>query len=279
MKLSEDSVPEMENSKEEQPAKRSDDVTEQKPEQTTENGPITADHEQEPEQESDQKADQSPVRDPNKPKSIGTLVKESDNEEAKRLKQEIDSLRKKRDRLISEMRSARRTITYKREEYTAFSKFLEVETNKPDQRAIARLKREKNRLEFKLSTEPRLTLDTERELIRRIDEVGAELNTKLRYAGLEKKATLLKEDIDKYSTRIDSISKELNDMNEKFDKMYAELKSMLGIKSIPKERKAAPSSRPPRPEKKKYNAPEEINLEDIAVIKRKTTNNENGNEK
>lgn len=218
-----------------------------------------------------------PADQPGMPKSIGVMVKESDNEDAKRLKSEIDSLRKKRDRLISEMRSARRTINYKHEEYAAFSKFLETDANKPDQRDIIRLKREKNRLEFKLSTEPRMTLDTERELVRRIEETGAELNSKLRYAGLAKKSELLKNDIDKYSARIESISTELNEMNTRFDKMYAELKVMLGIKPAPAMRQKMPN-RPQRPEKK-HNIQEEINLEDIAIIKRKTINNENGNDK
>lgn len=206
--------------------------------------------------------------------SLGELVRNSNNEEAKKIKSEIDELRKKRDKLISEIRNFRRMLNYKKDELAALSKFLETETNKPNQSEINKLKKEKNRLEFKLSTEPRITLETERELIRRINEISNELNSKLRYSGLEKKSRLLKGDIESYSSKIEEKFKELNSMNETFDKMYSDLKRILGIKSDNTHRNGANKSLEQQRKKRQQPVEQEINLEDIAIIKRKVKKNE-----
>ncbi len=206
--------------------------------------------------------------------SLGELVRNSNNEDAKRLKEEIDTLRKKRDKLISEIRSYKRTLNYKRDEYSALSKFLETETNKPDQAEISKLKKQKNRLEFKLSTEPRISLDQERDMVRMINEISTELNSKLRYTGLQKKERLLKGDIEHLSAKMDEVFKELNSMNEVFDKMYSDLKKMLGIREGETNAKRNDRKRFEQ-DRRHQKAPDQgINLEDIAVIKRKPNKKE-----
>lgn len=205
---------------------------------------------------------------------MGELVRNSNNEEAKRLKEEIDSLRKKRDKLISEMRSYRRTINYKRDELSALSKFLEIEANKPDQAEISKLKKQKNRLEFKLSTEPRISLEQEREMIRMINEISSELNSKLRYASLQKKERLLKGDIEHLTAKADEVTKELNSMNELFDKMYSDLKRILGIRDGESNTRRGERKRF-ETERRHQKVPEQgVNLEDIAIIKRKPNKKE-----
>ncbi len=209
-------------------------------------------------------------------------MRNSNNPEAKKLKDEIDMMRKKRDKLVADMRACRRSINYKGDEYAALTKFLENESNKPNQAEITKLKKMKNRLEFKLSTEPRMSLETERDLIRRIEEVGNELRTMLRYSNLERKQKLLKGDLDRYSSRIEEISKELDSMNKTFDSMYAELKKALGIKEETQRSRQQEKARQQSQERRRVQpAQQEINLEDIAVIKRKpakSQNNEVGKE-
>ncbi len=206
--------------------------------------------------------------------SLGDIVRNSTNPDAKRIKEEIDSLRKKRDRLVADMRASRRSFNYKNDEYAALTKFLENESNKPNQSEITRLKKTKNRLEFRLSTEPRMSLETERDLIRKIDEVGKELREMLRYSSLERKQKLLKGDIERYASRIEEISKELDKMNNNFDTMYTELKKVLGIGSHEtRPQRYGQKSNQISQEKKKQLPPQEINLEDIAVIKRKPDKN------
>ncbi len=178
-------------------------------------------------------------------------------------------MHKKADKLISEMKSSRHMIDYKQQEYSALSKFLEIEANKPNQREIMQLKKQKNRLEFKLSTEPRISLSMEREMVRKINEISSELNTKLRYSSLEKKFDFLKGDIERYTLKIEKLSKEVKEINQQTDEMYSKLKAMLGIKNI--SRPIIKNTRPQNPEyKKKHQIHEqEISLEDIAIIKRK----------
>lgn len=201
------------------------------------------------------------------------MIRDSDNDEAKKLKLEIDAMRKKRDKLISEMKSHRRMINYKQQEYTALSKFLEIDANKPNQSEIIHLKKQKNRLEFKLSTEPRLTLDMERELIRRINEISSKLNTKLRYASLEKKFNLLKGDVKNYSSKIEEVSNTIKEINQQTDDMYSKLKAMLGIKDTDRSN-MRPINRSQNLEHKRKHAVQEqkINLKDIAIITRKNKN-------
>jgi uncharacterized coiled-coil DUF342 family protein len=204
--------------------------------------------------------------------SLGEVVRNSNNPEAKKLKEEIDSLRRKRDKLVADMHASRRSLNYKNDEYAALAKFLQNESNKPNQSEIIRLKKMKNRLEFRLSTEPRMSLETERDLIRKIDEVGKELREMLRYSGLERKQKLLKGDIERYASRIEEIAKELDKMNNSFDTMYAELKKTLGISTM-EQRHGQQRPRQISQEKRKQPPTQEINLEDIVVIKRKPDKN------
>ena len=186
------------------------------------------------------------------------------------MKLEIDVIRKRRDKLISEMKSHRRMINYKQQEYTALSKFLETEANKPNQNEIIRLKKQKNRLEFKLSTEPRLTLDMERELIRKINDISSELNTKLRYAGLEKKFNLLEGDVKRFSSKIEEISNTIKEINKQTDELYSKLKALLGIKEDNRSSMRSINRFSNSEHKKKHIVQEqEINLKDIAIITRK----------
>jgi chromosome segregation ATPase len=199
-------------------------------------------------------------------KTLNELIEESSNPESKNLKKEIDEIRGARRDLIKEFKSSERSLRYKEEEYQALSKLLEphrdeIEKNK---REIGRLKYLKRKYEFAIETEAS-SLEKEKSLIRKIKETDVQLNEALRYARMERKMLNIKGDIEQYRARIAETAKKIKEYDAKLDEFYAKLR---GILNISKEKK----QRYERKERPRVRPLPEINLEDIAVIKRKGGN-------
>lgn len=197
--------------------------------------------------------------------SLGKLVAESKNPEAERIKKEIDAARAQRAKLIGRVNEYRRRLAYKEKESVVIERLLKNEIEKGGAKTkngrIGYLKRLKNKLEFKISTEAS-SLSEERTLVRKIDEVGKQLNEALAVVRLERKRDLVKSDIEQYRKGVIDIEKEIADSDIKLDATYGELRRVLGIGKWQNK---------PKQHSKKIPAPkaQEINLEDIAVIKRK----------
>ena len=133
---------------------------------------------------------------------------------------------------------------------------------------IGYLKRMKSQLEFKISTEAS-SLSEEKNLVRKIDEIGKQLDEALALVRLERKRELVKGDIEQFKKGILDLDKEIIGMDVKLDAVYSELRKVLGIGGWNKHGtgnngKPMLKKRSPAPQKL-----QEINLEDIAVIKRK----------
>jgi len=127
---------------------------------------------------------------------------------------------------------------------------------------IGYLKRMKQRLEFKISTEAS-SLAQEKEIIRKINDINQELNEALASVRLERKAGFIVKDIDDYRKSISEINMKIVELDTKLDGLYVSLRKMLGIGSW--QNKPQPRQRKPQ-----HMQIPEINLEDIAVIKKKT---------
>ncbi len=197
-------------------------------------------------------------------KSLNDLIKESGNPEALGVKKAIDEMHKERSALIVQIKRARSRLEYKELELTAVSGFLESEKAKAnhDPKKGGSLKRMKNRLEFRLSTEAKMSLAGEKEIVRRINEINAQLDDYYKVVRLERKVGFIKGDIEQYRNSLAELEKKISDMDMALDDMYRNLRRLLGVS----RQKTTKAKQKPRYVQM---AQQEINLEDIAVIKKK----------
>ena len=200
--------------------------------------------------------------------SLNKLVSDSKNPEAERIKKEIDAIRLQRSKLIGTISEFRRKLAYKEKEAVHVEKLLKVEEEKEKTEdkskngRIGYLKKLKNKLEFKVSTEAS-SLSEERALVRKIDEISKQLNEALARVRLTRKRELVKGDIVQFTAGIVETDKEITAVDAKLDAAYSELRKVLGIGRWQEKqkpfKKRTPTAAPPQ----------EINLEDIVVIKKK----------
>jgi uncharacterized coiled-coil DUF342 family protein len=110
---------------------------------------------------------------------LNNAIKESKNPEVGKLKEEIDAVKRQRSDVIIKVKENRRRLNYKEAEAVAIARLLAIEKGKDKDDAkrkkIGYLKRMKNKLEFKISTEAS-SLSSEKELVRQIEEINKELN-------------------------------------------------------------------------------------------------------
>ncbi len=201
--------------------------------------------------------------------SLNALIKESNNPQAAQLKKDIDDLRKERSKLITRIKENRRRLGYKEAESTAIERLLTMRKNEDKdgakRRRIGYLKRMKAKLEFRISTEAS-SLTQEKDIIRKINEINGELGEALASARLESKTEFIKKDIELYKNNIIEINLKLQELDTGLDAMYVGLRKALGIGSWQNKQQQQQQQRP----KKSQQRPQEINLEDIAVIKKKS---------
>jgi uncharacterized coiled-coil DUF342 family protein len=196
-------------------------------------------------------------------KTLNELIAESNNPEAKALKQEIDKVSEERRGLIKELKNMERLMGYKMEEHRAITELLsshqkELEESK---RSIGKLKRMKRNLEFAIETEAS-SLEKEKALIRRIKETNTKLDDALMFIRLERKMNNIKGDIESYNTRIQETAKKVHEYDAKLDELYARMRSVLNIRRSKGQKQGKKEKPQPR-------QMPTINLEDIAVIKKK----------
>jgi uncharacterized coiled-coil DUF342 family protein len=197
---------------------------------------------------------------------LNDAIKSSNNPEAARIKTEIDNIRKQRSTVIVQIKDTRRRLSYKETESQAIAKLLQMEkqNDKANQSRgkIGQLKRIKNRLEFRISTEA-TSLTAEKDLVRKIEEVNRELNEAYKSIRLERKSEFIKGDIDSYRKRLLELEARVAESDKALDGLYEGIRKILGIK----RQKPEELKRQKRPSQKSQT--QEINLEDIAVIKKK----------
>jgi len=195
--------------------------------------------------------------------SLNDIIKESHNHDAEVIKQDIDKLKKERSEMIFRIKDLRRRISYKEAELAATVKLLEMKksSGKYDTKKIGFLKHQKRRLEFKISTEAS-SLTAEKDLVRKINQIDEELNEAFTLIRLERKVELMKKDVEAYRNDLNKYNTEIAEKDAKIDALYNELRKVLRLGRWQNKRK------PERPVHREKPV-QEINLEDIAVIKRK----------
>lgn len=143
----------------------------------------------------------------------------------------------------------------------------EADKNGEKERRFNYLKRMKNRLEFRISTEAS-SLSKEKEIIRQIGEINQELDELAVSVKMERKLGLVKGDIEECIKRLSELEPKVVGIDANLDKLYSELRQKLGIiKQAPQFQSQRPSRL--REREPKIQQSQEINLSDIAVIKKK----------
>ncbi len=198
---------------------------------------------------------------------LNNAIKESKNPEVAKLKEEIDSVKKQRSDVITKVKDNRRRLSYKEAESIALSRLLDIEKGKDKDNAkrkkIGYLKRMKNKLEFRISTEAS-SLATEKGLIRQIEDVNKELNEAYKAIRLERKSEFVKKDVDDYRKTLSELEAKITEHDKKLDELYDKLRKLLGIE------RGRHSTKPSMKKKAQSQMmSQEINLEDIAVIKKR----------
>jgi uncharacterized coiled-coil DUF342 family protein len=119
----------------------------------------------------------------------------------------------------------------------------------------------KAKMEFKISTEAS-SLSQERDIVRKINEINQELGEALASVRLERKTGFVKGDIEEYKKSITEINGKIQELDNKLDSLYANLRKVLGIGMWQNKQQQMKPKRTQQPV-------QGINLEDIVVIKKK----------
>ncbi|MDE1845789.1 MAG: hypothetical protein KGH53_00690 [Candidatus Micrarchaeota archaeon] len=184
----------------------------------------------------------------------------------------IDEERKKRLGLIDNVKRLRHKMAYKQAEFAALSTLnstVKVEKTK----SIGYLKRLKERLEFKIATEAS-SLSAEKDLIRKINEVDAELDGAIKTYKARKKVDLIKGDIEDATKQIEEHEKLIFESNKALDELYTKLRALTGFRG---ERSGNGGGDRRNGERRqgKPQKQQEISLADIAI---NTTDKKNNND-
>lgn len=201
------------------------------------------------------------------------MIKGAANPEAAKIKEDIDTLRKERSKIIARIKEYRRRLGYKEEEGAALTNLVALNKEKDKDGEMAKrynfLRRLKNRLEFRISTEAG-SLQKEKEMIREISSINQELITLSATVRMDRKLGLVKGDIIEAKAKLAELEPQIVEIDAKLDLMYTDLRKKLGIlkRPMPEQKpRYQPRDRDERPRQQQRN--EEINLEDIAIIKKK----------
>ncbi len=204
---------------------------------------------------------QHSVAEPEKRPPFDYSVKLPDgaSERQKELAKEIEEERRKKGAIINDVRRMKRKLAYKVAEKEATAKL--VAQGKKSTKNIGYLRRRKENLEFRISTEA-YTLEAERELIRKKSAIDAELDEAIKSYRMRRKSEFIDGDIAGLNKTIEERSKALDEIEKKLDLLYGELRRLNGEMR---------HHSAPKPERKKQEQqkPIEVSLADIAIIKGK----------
>jgi uncharacterized coiled-coil DUF342 family protein len=190
------------------------------------------------------------------------MIKNSADPKVQELRIQIDALNKKRREAFGKMKDVQRRLNYKMSELDALSRLSEMEKAQPKAMPdISKLKRQRQMLEFKVSTEAH-SLPQEKLLIRRINEINSQIEEALKSVRKERKMLLVKKDIADLQTALNSIVAELAGFDRNLDDLYHSIRKILGVE---KRRSNVQQQK----QKPVVHRQQEINLEDIVVIKKK----------
>ncbi len=164
------------------------------------------------------------------------------------------------------IKECRRRLSYKEEEYIALERMSKANADsgkdEENMKRFGYLKRMKNRLEFRISTDAS-SLDKEKEIIRKIGEINRELDELGASVKIKRKIGLVKGDIEDYRKEILELEPKITAIDKELDIAYDGLRKVLGIERTMYMKPKKPMQ---RHKEQKTQQIQEINLADIAVI-------------
>ncbi len=201
-----------------------------------------------------------------KQKSLFDLAIESNNPEAIAIKEKVETIKKDRSKLIYDIKKVRSRLAFKIASAETVSKLIEMNYTQEQYdeavRKLHKLNGVKRRLDFRISTEAS-SLSDEKALIKKIKEVNTELEDALHIVKLFRKRDLVKKDLEELNVELAKLNKQIKDQDDELDNLYSGLRRILKVG----ERDRTQHQTVRRREEKPRNL--EINLEDIAVIKKR----------
>ena len=176
----------------------------------------------------------------------------------------IEEERKKKGLLLDEMRRFRRRLAYKLAEKDAIAKL--AVSGKKSTKNIGYLRRKKEALEFRISTEA-FTLNAEKDLIRKKQEVEEELQEAINSYRMKRKAEFVNSDIEEMNKKIEETNVRLQELEKRLDVLYNGLRKQ---RAPPKQRHHAHQEHHQQPQQ------QEVSFADIAIIKDKKDEKKSG---
>lgn len=174
-------------------------------------------------------------------------------------KSEVEILEAKKAELIGRIQKAYRKIRYKKYEQQTLEPFLK-ETEAVQ---IAPLRKRKRALEFKISTAA-YTPKMEREILKQMREIDAELDKVKEVEKARRKAKYVVQDIADAENEIKKIEEELKVIREELKKHYGSMKNQQRRREGSENRERRQGEKPaPRNEEDDY-----VSLGDIALIEK-----------
>jgi uncharacterized coiled-coil DUF342 family protein len=200
-----------------------------------------------------------------KPKSISDLAIESNNPEAIAIKDKIEAIKRERSKLIHDIKRVRSRLAFKIASSETVSKLIDMsytqEQYEDAVRKLHKLNGVKRRLDFRVSTEAS-SLSDEKALIKKIKDVDVDLDEALHVVKLFRKRDLVKKDLEELNAELSKLNKQIKDQDTELDTLYSNLRRILKIGDRDRTQQTVK-----RKEERPRNL--EINLEDIAVIKKR----------
>lgn len=171
--------------------------------------------------------------------------------------------------MIEQIKRARKRINYKLAEQDTIERFIQMNESAKDfqekLKKVRTLTRQKHSLEFRISTES-FSLSDEKNLIGKIKSIDSELSESLRVVRIFRKRDLIKKDLEEYAVQLNKLDTEIAELDKQLDDLYSQIRKILrmGEKRLnTRQGFQKPKRKEERPRM------QEVNLEDIVVIKRK----------
>ncbi len=197
--------------------------------------------------------------------TLNNMIKSSADPKVQELGMQIELLKKQRASQMAKMRESQYKLNYKKSEQDALAKLSEIERQRGDRQgieALSKLKRLRHSMEFKIATES-LSLAQEKSIARKISEVNAQIEMALKHERFKRKMSLVSKDIEVYQSALNDIIKSIMETDAKLDELYSAVRKALGIHG--RRPRTAQQHGEHRPAPKQ----QEVNLEDIVIIKKK----------
>lgn len=185
--------------------------------------------------------------------------------EIEKIDKEIEEERKKRFAIINNIRPNRNRLAYKLAEKAAISKLAEA--SKGSTKEIGFLRRRKEQIEFRIATEA-FTLEAEKDLIRKKNQIDEELEKAVKSYRLRRKLEFIEKDIEEATKKLAEYQEQLKLSDRRLDELYDNLRKHLGERRE-KQRHERYEKHGKHERKQDPQQPVEISFADIAIIKKR----------